>query len=174
MTPHVGNSIVCWSTCSAQHKKYHNLLHWSFVRGNHRWLGVSLQGPSKCSMSWRQNDKFHYCDVIMVAMVSQIISLTIVYSIVHSGADQRKDQSSASLAFVRRVHRGPVNSPHKWPVTRKMFPFHDVIMSTNYPFSTCINNHYNLCEDRATADDIYWYPIRKCVTVAWRNDWVPV
>ena len=24
---------------------------------------------------------------------------------------------------------GPVNSPHKWPVTRKMFPFDDVIMS---------------------------------------------
>ena len=27
------------------------------------------------------------------------------------------------------IHRGPVNSPHKWPVTRKMFPFDDVIMS---------------------------------------------
>ena len=26
------------------------------------------------------------------------------------------------------IHRGPINSPHKWPVTRKMFPFHDVIM----------------------------------------------
>ena len=43
--------------------------------------------------------------------------------------DQRKHQSSASLAFVRGIHRGPVNSPHKWPVTRKMFPFDDVIMS---------------------------------------------
>ena len=40
----------------------------------------------------------------------------------------RADQSSASLAFVRGIHRGPVNSPHKWPVTRKMFPFDDVIM----------------------------------------------
>ena len=36
-------------------------------------------------------------------------------------------QSSASLAFVRRIHRGPVNSPHKWPVTRKMSPFDDVM-----------------------------------------------
>ena len=47
---------------------------------------------------------------------------------IYSGADQRKHQSSASLAFVRGIHRWPVNSPHKWPVTRKMFPFDDVIM----------------------------------------------
>ena len=72
----------------------------------------------------------HHNDVIMGTMVSQITSLTIVYSAVYSGADQRKHQSSASLAFVWRIHRGPVNSPHKWPVTRKMFPFDDVIMCT--------------------------------------------
>ena len=60
----------------------------------------------------------------MGAMASQITSLTIVYSTVYSGVDQRKHQSSASLAFVR----GTVNSPHKWPVTRKMFPFDDVII----------------------------------------------
>ena len=70
----------------------------------------------------------HYGDVIMGTMTSQITSLTIVYSTVYSGADQRKHQSSASLAFVRGIHRGPVNAPHKWPVTRKMFPFDDVIM----------------------------------------------
>ena len=70
----------------------------------------------------------HYSDVIMGAIASQITSLTIVYSAVYSDADQRKHQSSASLAFVRWIHRGPVNSPHKWPVTRKMFPFDDVIM----------------------------------------------
>ena len=64
----------------------------------------------------------------MSAMASQITSLTIVYSTVCSDADQRKRQSSASLAFVRGIHREPVNSPHKWPVTRKMFPFDDVIM----------------------------------------------
>ena len=39
-----------------------------------------------------------------------------------------KKQSSASLAFVRGIHRWPVGSPHKWPVTRKMFPFDDVII----------------------------------------------
>ena len=64
----------------------------------------------------------------MGSMASQITSLAIVYSAVYSGADQRKHQSSASLAFVRGIHRGRVNSPHKWPVTRKMFPFDDVIM----------------------------------------------
>ena len=65
----------------------------------------------------------------MGAIASQITSLTIVYSTVYSDADQNKHQSSASLAFVRGIHRGPVNSPHKWPVTRKMFPFDDVIMA---------------------------------------------
>ena len=70
----------------------------------------------------------HYDDVTMNLMATQITSLTIVYSTVYSGADQRKHQSSASLAFVWGIHRGPVNSPHKWPVTRKMFPFDDVIM----------------------------------------------
>ena len=70
----------------------------------------------------------HYDDVIMDAIASQITSLTIVYSAVYSGADQRKHQSSASLAFLRGNDRGPVNSPHKWPVKRKMFPFDDVIM----------------------------------------------
>ena len=61
-------------------------------------------------------------------MASQITSLTVVYSTVYSGVYQRKHQSSASLAFVWGIHRGPVNSPQKWPVTRKMFPFDDVIM----------------------------------------------
>ena len=70
----------------------------------------------------------HYTDVTMSPMASQITSLGIVYSSVYSGADQRKHQSSASLAFVRGIHRGPVNSPRKRPVTRKMFPFDDVIM----------------------------------------------
>ena len=64
----------------------------------------------------------------MGAIESQITSPTIVYSTVYLGADQSKHQSSASLAFVWGIHRGPVNSPHKWPVTRKMFPFDDVIM----------------------------------------------
>ena len=65
----------------------------------------------------------------MDTIASQITSLTIVYSTVYSDADQRKYQSSASLAIVREIHRRPVNSPHKWSVTRKMLPFDDVIMN---------------------------------------------
>ena len=53
----------------------------------------------------------HYNDVIMSAMASQITSLMIMYSTVYSGADQSKHQSSASLAFVRGIHRWPVNFP---------------------------------------------------------------
>ena len=64
----------------------------------------------------------------MTMLASQITSLPVVCSIVYSDVNQRKHQSSASLAFVREIHRGPVNFPHKWPVTRKMFPFDDVIM----------------------------------------------
>ena len=63
----------------------------------------------------------HYSYVIMGAIASQITSLTIVYLTIYSGADQRKHQSSASLAFVRGIPRWSVNSPHKWPVTRKCF-----------------------------------------------------
>ena len=70
-------------------------------------------------------------------------SLTIVYSTVYSGADQRKYQSSASLAFVRGIHWGPVNSPHKWPVTRKMFPFDDVIVIIS---NMLLYSHYSWCK----------------------------
>ena len=59
----------------------------------------------------------HYSNVIMGTMASQITSLTNVYSIVSSGVDQRKHQSSTSLAFVRGIHRWPVNSRHKGPAT---------------------------------------------------------
>ena len=40
----------------------------------------------------------------------------------------KKNQRSALLAFVRGIHRSLVNSPHKGPVTREMFPFDDVIV----------------------------------------------
>ena len=74
------------------------------------------------------NQTKHYSDVIMNVMASQITSLMIVYSTVYSSADQRKHKSPASLAFVWKIRWWPVNSPHKGPVTRKLFPFDDVIM----------------------------------------------
>ena len=82
----------------------------------------------------------HYNDIIMSTIAPQITSLRIVYSTVSSDADQRIYQRSASLAFVRGIHRRPVNSPHKWPVTRKMFPFDDVIML--FPFGWSQITHF--------------------------------
>ena len=76
----------------------------------------------------------------MGAMASQITSLNIVHSTAYSGGDQRKHQSSASLAFVRGIHRWPVNSPHKWPVTRKIFLFDDVIMPCAYCLRCTVDN----------------------------------
>ena len=64
----------------------------------------------------------------MTTMASQITSLTVVYLTVYSDADQRKHQSSVSLAFVRGIHPDRW-IPHKGPVTRKVFPFDNVIMS---------------------------------------------
>ena len=87
----------------------------------------------------------------MGSMASQITSLTIVYSAVHLGTDQRKHQSSASRAFVRGIHRGPVNSPHKWPVKWKMFPFDDVIMSAfSLNFQVQLKGYHTMIKSQYT------------------------
>ena len=70
----------------------------------------------------------NYSDVIIGVMASQITGVSIVYSTVCSGTDNRKHQSSAARAFARVIHRRPANSPRKGPVTRKMFQFDDAIM----------------------------------------------
>ena len=98
----------------------------------------------KQSFTKGQLEESHYDDVIMGAIASQITNLRIVYSTIYSDADQRKHQSSAPLAFVRGIHRGPVNSPHKWPVTRKMFPFDDVIMYCEQTFSVSSSLWYEI------------------------------
>ena len=79
---------------------------------------------------WRVHslDVQDYNDVIMTTMASQITSLTVVYSTVYSDADQRKHQSSASLAYVWGSHRDRWIPHTKGPVTRKIFPFDDIIM----------------------------------------------
>ena len=84
-------------------------------------------------MNWRHREpthqhSWHNDDALMSALASQITSHTIVYSAVSSGTDQRKHESSSSLAFVQGIHRWSVNSPHKGPVTRKKLPWDDVIM----------------------------------------------
>ena len=102
----------------------------------------------------------HYSDVIMTTMVSQFTSLTVVYSIVYSDADQRKHQSSASLAFVWGIHRGPVNSPHKGSVTRKMFPFDEsscaVMMIYIYIKSHPLNFHNVLSIHTQILNERFW------------------
>ena len=60
---------------------------------------MGITAPGKL-LSTNPMGNLHYSDVIMGAMASQITRLTIVYSTVYSGADQRKHQSSASLAFM--------------------------------------------------------------------------
>ena len=100
--------------------KYHRLLFFKSIC-------VLLENVDRFIHGWGLLSHFHWFR-IMGAIASQITCLTIVYSTVYSDADQRKHQSSASLAFVWGIHRGPVKSPHKWPVTRKMLPFDDVIM----------------------------------------------
>ena len=84
---------------------------------------------SSTKKSWHRNTFcMYYSDVIMSAIASQIIDVSIVCSTVCSGADQRKHQSSVSLAFVRGIHRWPGDSPHERSVTQEMFLRDDAIM----------------------------------------------
>ena len=104
--------IICWKMLSAKQ--------WPFCSG----LDVLTHNKKVTNLVFSQG--------IMGTMMSQITSLTIVYSTVYSGADQRKHQRSASVAFARGFHRWPVNSPHKGPAMRKIFPFDDFIMFDPY------------------------------------------
>ena len=117
-------------------------------------VDLSSMGPSDIRLS------AHYRDVIMSSLASQITSLTIVYSTVYSRAGQRKHQSSASLAFVWEIHRWPVNSPQKWPVTRKLFPFDDVIMKWTRDTSA-INqcNQYGNYVSKSGGNELKWYAV---------------
>ena len=119
-SPHIQN---CWFLGAVLFRTLYHLRICLFSIQSKNFAGVD-----DLRMFTPVNLLSHYNDVIMGTIASQITSLTSVYSSVYSGADQSKHQSSASLAFVREIHRRPENSPHKWPVTRKMFPFDDVIM----------------------------------------------
>ena len=113
--------IICKTCCYIKTSKTHalNIFFLPLMKYDHKLYFKT------CLSHW------HYSDVTMSVMASQITCVSIVYLTVCSGADQRKHQSSASLAFVREINRWPVNSPHKGPVTQKMFPFDDVIMEIN-------------------------------------------
>ena len=104
----------------------------NIMSGNLPWLcshGTTyMKNCTQLSLMPMLFGNCHYSDVKISTMAYQIASLKIVYSTVYPGADQRKHRRSASLAFVTGIHRWPVNSPHKGPVTRKMFPFDYVIL----------------------------------------------
>ena len=145
--PHFCPSTMVTMVCSCENhpftKGYHNLL--SNKPLNFTGASESILKNMGKWIALNQYSTLHYNDVIMSAMAYQITSLAIVYSTVYSGAYQSKHQSSVSLAFVRGIHRWPVNSPHKWPVTRKMFPFDDVIMMIKPQHNKAQQNRvYNL------------------------------
>ena len=110
--------VVILTTCSAASEKY--------------LIKMTIFSRQCCQFMRGVHQSDHYSDVTMNATASQITGVSIIYSTGCSGADQRKNQSSASLAFVRGIHRSPVNSPHKGWGTRKMFLFDDVIIILLY------------------------------------------
>ena len=98
---------------------------------------------------------------------------------------KKKHQSSASLAFATAIHRGPMNSPHKGPVTRKMFPLDDVIMEKSFRWpnsgsDSCID-HYsiwcapcinftilrNLHSQHLLCSDPYKHIVKGCWSRVW-------
>ena len=135
MKCHISKLVQYWHGSLFVSAKYTESLSISTLKGyynrvSHRlppfqylihWLHIIVQSIDDHRRPC-QNSARYYSDVIMSTMASQITSVSIVYSIVCSGEDQRKHQRSASLAFVRGIHR--------WPVTRKTFPFDDVIMES--------------------------------------------
>ena len=118
----------------------------------------------------------HYSDVIMSAMASQIVGVSIVCSSVCSGADQIIHQSFALLAFVRGIHRWPMDSPHKAPVTREIFPSNDVIMN-DHPARSQENSKPPDCEmEILPRFEIWQVARRQCcwatgqISIQWRHN----
>ena len=120
-----GSAVVTVQSVHTFGRNWPDLTHALWADFIKSLTGIRKSDNCRHSGGWNDCSNGHYNDVIMA---SQITSLTIAYSTFFSGADQRKHQISASLAFVRRTQRWPANSPHKGSVTWKMFPFDDVIM----------------------------------------------
>ena len=91
---------------------------WIASKWKARWTWCLNEYDPLCVSHFYHTENYssdiHYSDVIMGAMASQVTGVSIVYSTVYSGADP-------SLAFVKGIHRWPVNSPDEEPVTRKCF-----------------------------------------------------
>ena len=98
----------------------------------------------------------HYTDVIMNTMASQITSLTVVYSIVYSDADQRKHQSSASLAFVWGIH------PDRWiPRTKGQLRGKCFHLMTSSCSVGCPGHKSCQCHDRLIQNRVWCHAVDK-------------
>ena len=108
---------------------------------------VRWKNKPMCSLQWRRNececDSNHRSDDCLLNRLFRLRTI-------------KKHQSSASLAFVWGIHRWPVNFSHQGPVTRKMYPLHDVIIygtkivftvtntTTACPFVSYCPNEYSI------------------------------
>ena len=99
--------------------------------------------------------RFHYDDVIMTTIASQITSLTVVCSIVYSGVDQRKHQSSASLAFVRGIHRDRWIPRKKGQLRGKCFH----LMTSSCSNATSAPDHNRIDADSISLSAVYFWPM---------------
>ena len=90
-----------------------------WMKHEHKYVFTFLQNEFDCSIQWRHNER----DGVLKSPAWRLFTQPFI-----QGADQRKHQRSASLAFVRGINRWLVTSPHKGLVTRKIFPFDDVMV----------------------------------------------
>ena len=151
--------VICWYVKSLlvqvmawYHHAINHHLNKCWSRLGYHMLLLSLDNlPYEATIILNKSSQYHgfwyplYSDIIMSMMASQITGISIVYPTICSGTDQRKHQSSASLAFVRGIHWWPVNSPHKGLVTRKIFSFDDIIMLAPQIISHQLECHW-LCQ----------------------------
>ena len=120
-----------WCSQATSHWLNLSLLRFGITRPC--WVTSSLLSTRKFdTLQWRHNEHDSVSNH----------RYPIVCSTVCSGADQRKHQSSESLAFVRGIHWRPVDSPHKEPVMWKMFSFDNVIMRCLASSTTKMPNEF--------------------------------
>ena len=122
----------------------------------------------------------HFSYIILSAMTSQITRVSTVCPTVCPSADQRKPQSSASLVFVWEIHWWSVDSPHKGPVIRKMFPFDDVIMLSLSGWTSWLYLLYHYRQSKAVRLHLimkivilFWSIIEDTFTTFEIQTWLP-
>ena len=181
-----GTSNVCLAVCSSsQQRKYQRSIELALCEGQPPVTGgLSSQSASNAeivyhhdpdpdhTLQWRHNE--------LAGVLKSPASRLFTRPFIHE--DQRKHQSSASLAFVWGIHRWPMNSPQKGPVTRKMFPFDDVIMVMSFSEpKVCKVGRIHWLKDKALQqsvrlhdDVIKWKHFSRFWLLVWGIRWSPV